>query len=348
MKNNTITNKPKVIKQSLHLGDLHLGISQDSEWHQNLQRELIDQALEYSIENGITEWISYGDVFDVRKAITHKTMEFSREIIENLIKNNINITIIVGNHDLHFRNKIHPNAVTELLGKYSNVTVVDKPMTLDHDFVKIDLFPWMCEENTSLILDFIKNTSSEMAIGHFELNGFFFYKGVKSTGIDSNFLSKYKQVYSGHFHTISESGNIKYIGTPYSLTAGDENDIRGFYHLTDQGFKFIQNNTTWHQKLYYPDDKDINPEDLKNCSVRVFIKETDKDFDKFQTALEKSVNSLRFVSTIKKETDKETEQSELKTTLGLFTDEINKMDIDQETKDQLLVITSDLYKEANQ
>ena len=101
------------------------------------------------------------------------------------------------------------------------------------------------------------------------------------------FLSKYNQVYSGHFHTISESGNIKYIGTPYTLTAGDENDIRGFYHMDESGFNFIENKSTWHRKLYYPDDKEIDIEELKNCSLRVFIKDSDKDFDKFQTKLEK-------------------------------------------------------------
>lgn len=336
----------KSIKQSLHLGDLHLGISADSEWHRNLQRDLIDQAIDYSIKNKITEWIQYGDFFDVRKAITHTTMEFSREIIEKLRSNNINITVLIGNHDMQYRNKIHPNAVTELLSKYDNVTVIDKPTTIDHYFTKIDIIPWMCEENTSDILQFIKKSKSEMCLGHFELNGFYFYKGVKSTGIDPNFLSKYKQVYSGHFHTISESGNIKYIGTPYSLTAGDENDTRGFYHLDESGFNFIENNKMWHKKVYYPDDKDVSLDELKNCAIRVFIKETDKTFDKFQTALEKVAHNLRIVNMSSKIVDEEDVQVELKTTLGLFSDEIKSMDIDEDSKEKLFKMVNDLYKEA--
>lgn len=336
-----------MIKQSLHLGDLHLGISGDSPWHENIIRTLIDDAIEYSVKHKITEWLQYGDFFDVRKAITHKTMEFSREIIQKLIDNNINIKIIIGNHDMHYKNTISPNAVTELLSKYPNVTVIDKPTTIDHYFTKIDLIPWMCEENTSDILHFIDKTKSEMCIGHWELNGFYFYKGIKSTGIDPNFLSKYNQVYSGHFHTISESGNIKYIGTPYTLTAGDENDIRGFYHMDESGFNFIENKSTWHRKLYYPDDKEIDIEELKNCSLRVFIKDSDKDFDKFQTKLEKVAFNLRFVNIAKKDSNEQKEETELKTTLGLFSDEISSMELDDEAKEQLMVMVNDLYKEVS-
>ncbi|MFP9166840.1 hypothetical protein ACLI1Y_15840, partial [Enterococcus faecalis] len=169
------------------------------------------------------------DIFDVRKAITHKTMEFAREIVQTLDDAGITLHTIVGNHDLHYKNVMHPNASTELLAKYPNVKVYDKPTTVDFDGCLIDLIPWMCEENTGEILEHIKTSSASFCVGHWELNGFYFYKGMKSHGLEPDFLKTYKEVWSGHFHTISEAANVRYIGTPWTLTAGDENDPRGFW-----------------------------------------------------------------------------------------------------------------------
>ncbi|EDP8999541.1 endonuclease, partial [Salmonella enterica subsp. enterica serovar Braenderup] len=207
-----------------------------------------------SKKNGITTWIQYGDIFDVRKAITHKTMEFAREIVQMLDDAGITLHTVVGNHDMHFKNTLTPNASTELLAKYPNVKVYDKPTTVDFDGCLIDLIPWMCEENTGEILEHIKTSSASFCVGHWELNGFYFYKGMKSHGLEPDFLKTYKEVWSGHFHTISEAANVRYIGTPWTLTAGDENDPRGFwmFDTETERMEFIPNNTTWHRRIHYP------------------------------------------------------------------------------------------------
>ena len=238
----------------LNLGDWHLGVKADDEWIRGIQIDGIKQAIEYSKKNGITVWIQYGDIFDVRKAITHKTMEFAREIVQMLDGAGITLHTIVGNHDLHYKNVMHPNASTELLAKYPNVKVYDKPTTVDFDGCLIDLIPWMCEENTGEILEHIKTSSASFCVGHWELNGFYFYKGMKSHGLEPDFLKTYKEVWSGHFHTISEAANVRYIGTPWTLTAGDENDPRGFwmFDTETERMEFIPNNTTWHRRIHYP------------------------------------------------------------------------------------------------
>ncbi|MFP9035457.1 metallophosphoesterase, partial [Enterococcus faecalis] len=152
----------------LNLGDWHLGVKADDEWIRGIQIDGIKQAIEYSKKNGITTWIQYGDIFDVRKAITHKTMEFAREIVQTLDDAGITLHTIVGNHDLHYKNVMHPNASTELLAKYPNVKVYDKPTTVDFDGCLIDLIPWMCEENTGEILEHIKTSSASFCVGHWE------------------------------------------------------------------------------------------------------------------------------------------------------------------------------------
>lgn len=311
----------------LNIGDLHLGVKADDPWVQSLQRDGIKQALEISKKHGITRWIQYGDWFDVRKAITHTCMEFSREIVQMIIDAGITVDVIIGNHDMHFKNKLTPNSVTELLSQYPNINVYEHPTTVNYDDVEIDLIPWMCDENTKEILDFIKQSSSQYCIGHWELNGYYFYRGMKSHGLEPDFLGKYKQVWSGHFHTISEGGNVKYIGTPFTLTAGDENDPRGFwiFDTSNESMDFIPNTTTWHRKVYYP-NKGLKVDDFKNLSVRVIIEKVDKDLPTFEAELEKVVHELRTVSRVDNSVDGDSDEDvEIKNMLSLMEEYIDAL-----------------------
>lgn len=312
----------------LHLGDFHLGVKADDPWMQGVQRDAIQQAIEISKKNKIKRWIQYGDWFDVRKAITHNCMEFSREIVKMITEAGIEVDVIIGNHDMHYKNKLTPNSVTELLSQYENITVYEHPTTVSYDGVDIDLIPWMCEENTTEILSFIKNSGSPYCVGHWELNGFYYYRGMKSHGLEPDFLKSYKQVWSGHFHTISEAGNVKYIGTPYTITAGDENDPRGFwiFDTAKESMDFVPNTTTWHRKIYYP-NKGLKVEDYKNLSVRVIIEKVDKDLPKFEAELEKVVHELRTVSRVDNSVEAEDgEEIEVKNMLSLMEDYIDAID----------------------
>lgn len=336
----------------LNLGDWHLGVKADDEWVQSIQLDGIKQAIEYSKKNGITTWIQYGDIFDVRKAITHKTMEFAREIVQMLDDAGITLHTVVGNHDMHFKNTLTPNASTELLAKYPNVKVYDKPTTVDFDGCLIDLIPWMCEENTGEILEHIKTSSASFCVGHWELNGFYFYKGMKSHGLEPDFLKTYKEVWSGHFHTISEAANVRYIGTPWTLTAGDENDPRGFwmFDTETERMEFIPNNTTWHRRIHYPFKGKIDYKDFTNLSVRVIVTEVDKNLTKFESELEKVVHSLRVVSKIDNSVESDdSEEVEVQSLQTLMEEYINAIpDITDSDREALIQYANQLYIEATQ
>lgn len=336
----------------LNLGDWHLGVKADDEWVQSIQLDGIKQAIEYSKKNGITTWIQYGDIFDVRKAITHKTMEFAREIVQMLDDAGITLHTVVGNHDMHFKNTLTPNASTELLAKYPNVKVYDKPTTVDFDGCLIDLIPWMCEENTGEILEHIKTSSASFCVGHWELNGFYFYKGMKSHGLEPDFLKTYKEVWSGHFHTISEAANVRYIGTPWTLTAGDENDPRGFwmFDTETERMEFIPNNTTWHRRIHYPFKGKIDYKDFTNLSVRVIVTEVDKNLTKFESELEKVVHSLRVVSKIDNSVESDdSEEVEVQSLQSLMEEYINAIpDITDSDREALIQYANQLYVEATQ
>lgn len=349
----------------LHFGDLHNGVKDDDPWHEDIAEHAIDQAIEYSKKHGITQWIQTGDFFDVRKAVSQQTMNFVRKRITPKLKAaGITCFVIVGNHDMQKKDRIHPNSVTEILGKDDVYVVIDEPTTVNFEGLDYDLIPWMCKENASDIFEFIKKSDSPWCLGHWELNGFYFYKNIPSSGYSADFLKKYEKVVSGHFHTQSGGGNIHYIGTPYTITAGDEDDPRGFWILDTEtrDFDFIPNAKTWHKRLTYPG---VTTEEIRaccGCSVRLIANVVDAGLTKVEFLLSRIVHDLRTINkAVKVEVDTSTDITDDGETLnvqavsisdgpttimGLFAESVNNSAIDTFHKQSIIMMANELYAEA--
>lgn len=334
----------------LMMGDLHTGVGNDDPWMHEIIFESFKKAVDFSKENNITTWIQTGDWFDVRKAITHATMEFNRtKLIPLLEEAGIKCFLTVGNHDMHKRNKIQPNSPREILSQYDCIHVVDVPESHDFDGVSFDLIPWMCDDNKTQILDFIKNSFSEYCVGHWELSGYYFYKGLKSEGYSAEFLKKYREVFSGHFHTISDGGNVTYLGTPYTLTAGDENDPRGFWVFDTETHnkQFIPNDKTYHVRLSYPSDEKIDLEKYRNLSVRLIATVADNGLTKLESELEEIVHKLKVVHNLESTTSNETGVIEVKSTIQMIYEYLEDQNLEPEELEAVKHISEELLAEAN-
>ena len=90
--------------------------------------------------------------------------------------------------------------------------------------------PWINQENEDKVRQHLQNTDSDIVCGHLELNGFTALPGhTFHGGWDKDVFSKFKRVYSGHFHHQSSKGNVTYLGNPYELFWNDVNAKRGFH-----------------------------------------------------------------------------------------------------------------------
>ncbi|AUR85833.1 calcineurin-like phosphoesterase [Vibrio phage 1.081.O._10N.286.52.C2] len=257
------------------IGDTHIGIRDDDLWIQAYQKKFFEFCFAEMEARGVDKIVQTGDWFDVRRGLSQDTLKFQREVL-NPMFNKYETHVLVGNHDAHLRESLTPNSCTEVLGQHGYYVIHQSPSTVDFDGVKLDIIPWICKENEAEVAEFIENSTSEYCVGHFELNGFEFHKGQKATGcLDSGFLKGYKQVWSGHFHTQSDAGNIRYLGTPYTLTLGDADDKRGFWIFDTETheMEFIENPDCWHTKMYFDaatfDTKTIDSYANKNVKIIV-------------------------------------------------------------------------------
>ena len=340
--------------------DLHIGIRKDCEWVFNYQYEALKKITDYAKENGISTILSTGDFFDVRNSISQVTMHRVRTQIMPLF-DGLHIIAIVGNHDMKHREKIQPNSLTEMLGFYGNVTIVEEATTLMPHGVPIDFIPWMCDENTAQTHEFIKNSKSKYCLGHFELSGYYFYKGLKSSGESADFLKKYERIYSGHYHTISSGGNVQYVGTPYTLTTGDADDVRGVWELSYDGKQlthvFLENDVMNHVRLTFDADTfdATTAPNFAGKHVEITVINRQSSKQRMDTAIleelliDNNVQSIKIIDTINYEdagfsiSDVDIDVKDNKT---LVTEYIDALTIDESDKKMAKKLFNEMYIEA--
>lgn len=337
----------------LFLGDLHFGVKNDDQWIEESIKRTIGKVCDYVKANDVKYIVQTGDWFDVRRGVTHRTMEFLRtEIMPQLESLNVPVHVIVGNHDCQYKNTIIPNAVREHLSDYGFIRIHDKPNTVVlTDGTTIDMIPWYCEGSAAEINSHIKSSGSDYCVGHWELAGFYMYSGMKAqSGLEPDFLKKYKQVFSGHYHVSSQAANVYYVGTPYTLTANDENDVKGFVVLetSDQSIHFVDTNETNHRCLRYP-YTDIDLNQFAGKSVRMIITETDKNLPKVETLLEEICYEFRTVNNINVVSEGEEQIVDINLQQGLAStieNYVNASSLEDEEKSAVNPLIQSLYVEA--
>jgi DNA repair exonuclease SbcCD nuclease subunit len=243
--------------------DQHFGARNDSivflDFYEKFYRETFFPRLK---EEGIGTVLILGDTFDRRKYVNFYSLKRSKEMFFDVLhENGIEVHMLAGNHDTYFKNTNDVNSVDLLLKEYGNINVIDTPSTIYVGPTSISMIPWICAENYNECLDTIKESKSDICMGHFEIAGFAMHKGMPSEeGLDRNIFKKFEFTFSGHYHHKSSSDGIYYLGNPYELTWQDYNDQRGFhiFDLSTRDLQFVENpNVMFHRVVYDDKDKEI-------------------------------------------------------------------------------------------
>ena len=211
----------------------------------------------YLKDNGITHIVHLGDVVDRRKFINYVILnQWRKRFFDVLEREGITMDVIVGNHDVTYKNTNEINAMHELFDRYDNINVFIDPVERTYDGLQIALMPWINSSNYENSLQFLQDTKSEIVFGHFEISGFEMDRGnVCQAGLDKKIFNRFDMVLSGHFHHKSSDGTIYYLGNQYEITWSDYNDQRGF-HVFDTNTRdltFIPNPCRMFYKISYDD-----------------------------------------------------------------------------------------------
>ena len=277
--------------------DTHFGARSDSQaFSDYFYKFWTNIFFPYLREHKIDTIIHSGDLMDRRKYVNYDTLNRMRkEFIGVMIEEKMTMHTIVGNHDTYFKNHARLNSIEQLFdieGIPNNDNPVigySKPTELElPDGYKVDLIPWIAEENEVEILDFIKASKNQVAFGHFDLYGFEMMKGIKSVyhSRSPDFLDKYHTVYSGHFHTKSNNGHVYYLGNTYEITWSDYNDQRGFHIFDTETLEcdFVLNPYKMHAKIIY-EDKPIDVDPYVDQIVKLIV-DKKEDIELFTNTVE--------------------------------------------------------------
>lgn len=336
----------------LLITDQHFGVRNDNQTFQEIYKEYYGTVvIPFIKKNKIKNIICLGDTFDKRKSINFQSLDAAKEMwFDPLQEMGVHMWMLVGNHDIYYKNTVQVNAPNLLLNEYTNITVIDKVTDITIDDTDITMMPWICDDNMQEIMSAIKETDSKICMGHLELKGFMAHPGyVHEHGLDMSMFSKFDVVCSGHYHTKSSNGNINYLGNPYQLYWNDVYDDRGFHVLDTKTskLKFYKNPYNTFEKIVYDDGVGDLPE-LKNRYVKLIVQKK-SDFHKFdnfvKSLYDMGVADLKIIEDLTVELSDLDEDVETEDTLTLLENYIQDVETDID-KGMVTDIVKSLYQEA--
>ena len=333
--------------------DTHYGARKGSDHLHNyfemFYRDVFFPSLEkYQVDTVI----HMGDIFDSRKSIDLKSLEWSKKVVFEPLKK-YNVYAIVGNHDCYYKDTNYVNSPELLLRAYPNIKLYSKATEIKIDKLKILMLPWINSENFDETKKLIDGCDSKIVMGHLEINGFRATRGhMMENGMDTSVFDKFDRVYSGHFHTRSTDGKIYYLGNPYEMYWNDVNDTRGFHIFDTNTLELtpINNPYKLFYNVYYDDTnyKLFNTSIYKNKIVKVIVRKKSniKEFEKFIDKLYASgVQDLKIIENFEIQESEEFDINEDENTLSILNRYIEESEFDLD-KNIIKNIFQDLYREA--
>jgi len=334
--------------------DTHFGIRKGSQIFHNYFADFYNGTFfQYLDDHSIDTVVHLGDCFDVRKGIDYWSLDWAkRNFFDPLRDRNIQLHLIVGNHDIFYKESLSINAPGLNLQEYDNITVYQDPGTHTISGCPIFMVPWICEGNAESFSEEIAYSEAKVCMGHLELAGFYANKDYKCQhGTNAKIFSEFDRVFSGHFHKKSTSGNITYLGNPYQLYWNDEGDIRGFHIFDTETFdiEFVENPNTMFHKIYYNEEepKLINPNPYKGTYIKLIAeKSTPTKLGRLVDKLyDAGIHDLKIIENIdiSLEEDAEIEAEDTLTTLTNYVNALEDIN-----KDNIINIFKSLYVEAQE
>jgi len=341
--------------------DTHFGARNDNENFNDYFYQFYEGVFfPYLQQNNITTVLHLGDLMDRRKYVSFKTAkDFRERFILPLKHLKIDFHCLVGNHDIYYKNTNDVNSLHELIGQNtSKFHMYSEPTDVNIGGLDILFLPWINPQNYIYSMGMIDETKARIAMGHLEIKGFQMHKGqVNENGYEKEIFRKFDTVFSGHFHTKNDDGQIYYLGAPYEIYWNDFNDTKGFHIFDTETLELerIVNPLRIYEKIYYDDaDKSYANEDVSKYAKK-FVKlivvnkkdlyQYDRFVDRLMKANAYEVKIIEDFSDMQADSVSDDIVQYAEDTTTLLNKYIDELDIELD-KDRLKGIMRGLYNEA--
>ncbi len=336
--------------------DTHFGIRKGSQiFHDYFSQFYSSTFFPLLDSRSIDTVVHLGDCFDVRKGIDYWSLDWAKtNFFDPLRERGIHLYLIIGNHDIFYKESLSINSPGLNLREYDNITIIDSPSTVSIRDTNVFMVPWLCTGNAERFTQELDATPADLSMGHLELAGFYANKDYQCQhGTDPKIFNRFDRVFSGHFHKKNSLGNITYLGNPYQLYWNDEGESRGF-HIFDMKtyeLEFIENPNRMFHKVYYNETKKklFNPTKYKDSYVKVIVegKSTPARLNRVVDSLyDVNIHDLKIIENHDLSIDDDVEV-EAEDTLTTLTNYVKALE-DDVNKENIIEIFKSLYVESQE
>lgn len=193
-----------------------------------------------------------GDTFNVRGLIRTSCIDVLNRHYTKWANEGLHQIINVGNHDQEDRDgEIHPMRVFHDWKKDVFWKVVDSPMYLElKGTLKRSLFcPYMKLDRIAELVETTHDADLDLYV-HWGFLGAQMNDFKKdTTGVPIDWVKKFRNVFSGHYHLRSKIENVHYIGSPFQQNFNEMNQEKGMliYEKNKISFKEISGTSKHHE-----------------------------------------------------------------------------------------------------
>ena len=216
----------KPFNKAVCFTDIHFGLRNNSRAHNDDCENFIKWMIEEAKREGAETCLFLGDWHNNRSAVNVSTLNYTTSNIKRLSENFEKVYVIMGNHDLAYREKREINSLP-FAKHLSNVHLIDEITNIGD----MTIVPWLVGDEWETM----KKLKSRYVFGHFELPHFKMNAMVEMPdhgGLNAGHFPNQELVFSGHFHKRQQRGNIVYMGNCFPHNYADAwDDERGCMFL---------------------------------------------------------------------------------------------------------------------
>lgn len=234
-------------------------------------------AFQTAVDRGINDVLFLGDLFQHRQKI--ETLAYFRTFQIFKEYNQLDIVLLLGNHDLWFHDKWDVNSIAPF-GSLSNVQIVCEPDTLTVAGLDIDFLPYT--RNPGEVIKQLSKRSpvlcGHIAIDDAQLNKLYNTRSEVSVEVDNDMvkvttdiLAGWQRVFLGHYHGEQRINNVEYVGSPLQLNFNEAFQTKHIIILDTETLdvEYVEN-TFSPKHLIVPANR-LAEFDLENNFVRIVV-----------------------------------------------------------------------------